>query len=84
MPALALATSLRPLPTVPRIGAVDLPTIAVPAQEKHPPAVINNALNLSEIVHPDTRPPEIRPPPANRATTSSSNASTRGDPKGSE
>jgi hypothetical protein len=47
--------------------------------DKHLPAVISNALDLSEIVHPRTRPPETRPPLANRATTSPSNASTRGD-----
>lgn len=62
------------------VGAVDMPAVARAAEMKQPPAVIESAENLPEIVHSRARPPGTRPLRRTRATTLSSNASTRGDP----
>jgi hypothetical protein len=57
------------------IDAIDLATIAVPADVKRPSATVHYALNLSKIVHPRAPPPGIRPPLETRATRPMSNAS---------
>jgi hypothetical protein len=57
--------------------------VAVAAQVEHPAAVVDDALDLPEIVHSRARLQGTRPPLRTRATTLTSNASTRGDP-GSE
>ena len=62
------------------VGAVHVPAIALAAQMKQPPAVVESAENLPQIVHSRGRPPGTRPLRRTRATTLSSNASTRGDP----
>lgn len=61
------------------VGAVDVAAVALPAEMKQPPAIVESAENLPEIVHSRERPPGTRPPRGTRATTLSSNASTRGD-----
>jgi hypothetical protein len=76
---LDLATVRDLLSDVTRLRAVDLPVIAASAQVEYLPTVIDDALDLPEIVHPLGRPQGTRPPPATRATTFMSNASTRGD-----
>ena len=75
-----LSAAGRTLDVVPSVGAVHVPVIAVAAKVEQPPAGIVDALNLPEIVHSRVRPPGIRPLRGSRATTLSSNASTRGDP----
>jgi hypothetical protein len=62
------------------VDAVDVPVVAVSAQVEDLPASVDDALDLPEIVHSRVRPPGTRPPQGTRATTLSSNASTRGDP----
>ena len=62
------------------VDAVAVPAVALAAQMEGLAATIDNALDLPEIVHSRVRPPGIRPPRGTRATTLSSNASTRGDP----
>jgi len=55
---------------------IDLPTIALAAQQEWPPTCVTDALNQAKIVHRRAPPPEIRPPTATRATLDLSNAST--------
>ena len=62
------------------VGAVDVPAVATPAEMEQPPTIVESAENLPEIVHSRERPQGTRPPRGTRATTLSSNASTRGDP----
>jgi hypothetical protein len=78
--ALELATVSETLFVVATIDAVDVPVVAVSAQAEELPASVDDALDLPEIVHSRARPPGTRPPRGTRATTLSSNASTRGDP----
>jgi hypothetical protein len=61
------------------VYAVDVSMVAVATQVKESSASIDDALNLPKIVHSRKRL-GIRPPRRTRATTFSSNASTRGDP----
>jgi hypothetical protein len=49
-------------------------SIAAAAQIEDVPALVDNALDLPEIVHPPGRSPETRPPLATRATPLVSNA----------
>ena len=80
MVALARPTPRGALRVVTTVGAVHVPVVAVPAEVKQPPAVVKAAEKLSKIVHSREGPPRISPPRQTRATTLSSNASTRGDP----
>jgi hypothetical protein len=79
--ALELATMSETLFVMATVDAVDVPVVAVSAEVEEPPASVDDALNLPEIVHSRVRPPGTRPPRRTRATTLSSNASTRGDPR---
>jgi len=65
---LHLAAVRGALDNVLRIRAIDLAMVTEPAQVKNVATVINDALDLSEIVHPLARPPGIRPPWLTRAT----------------
>jgi len=79
----AIPASGQALKLVPPIRAVHVAVVAVAAQVEHSAAVIDDALDLPEIVHSRARPQGTRPTLGTRATTLTSNASTRGDP-GSE
>ncbi len=70
MALLDLATARSAIENMPRVRAIDLAMITESAQVKHLATVINDALDLSEIVHPLARPPGIRPPGRTRATRS--------------
>lgn len=76
---LELTTVRETLFAMTAVDAVNVPMIAVAAQVEELPASVDDALDLSEIVHSGARPPGTRPPRETRATTLSSNASTRGD-----
>ena len=76
---LALPTASLALHSMP-VSAVDLASVAEPTQVEHRSAAIDGALDLAKVIHPQRRPPGIRPPQATCATTLASNASTRGDP----
>ena len=77
---LGRASGLRPLSPAASGPAVNLPVIALGAEVHDAPTLIANTLNLPKIVHPyRPRPPGTGSPRACRATTHSSNASTRGD-----
>lgn len=80
MLALLLTTTTHALGVVAPVRAVDVPAIATAAELEHTSADVGDALNLPEIVHSRARPPGTRPARRTRATTLSSNASTRGDP----
>ena len=80
MPPLGLATVSYTRGPVSLIDTVHLPVVAEAAEVEHPPAIVDDALDLPEIVHSRARPPGTRPPRGTRAITLASNASTRGDP----
>ena len=76
MPLLGCATSLRTLGIVAPIDTVHVAPVAAATEKEHPPALIGNALNLTEIIHCMEQPPGIGPTTRTRATTRVSNAST--------
>jgi hypothetical protein len=80
MLALLLVAAGGALRVMTPIGAVSLTPIAAPADMQELPAPVESAQNLPEIVHLRVQPQGTRPPQGTRATTLSSNASTRGDP----
>ncbi len=80
MLALLLTTPTDTRGVVAPVRTVDVAAIAAAAKVKETPAPVEGAENLSEIVHSRERPQGTRPPQRTRATTPSSNASTRGDP----
>jgi hypothetical protein len=57
-----------------------LAAVASSAEKKRPSALVFDTLHLPEIVHSRERPQGTRPQRRTRATTLTSNASTRGDP----
>lgn len=79
MCSLACVTPGNALSLMASAHAIELATIAVTAKEEHLPTVIETALNQPQIVHSRGATAGNSPAALNRATSHSSNASTRGD-----
>lgn len=80
VPPLGFPAPDRALAIMTPVDAIDVAVVARAAQVEHPSAAVDDTLDLAEIVHSRAQLPGTRPPRATRATTLSSDASTRGDP----